>query len=294
MLMKNFINYYYNLSILKIRKSSDNYYFEINGIEYEFVTCFDNEQSLLYRYFLTNKSNRYTHEIIYNINNSIYTYYNNVPYILIKKNFKNDELIDIKTIIEYDSILDVEYHFNWKNLWQNKIDYYEYQVKEIGYKYKNIKKSFSYYIGLSEIAICLLNRVNDNEIYPYISHKRITFKEDYNSFLNPVNIIIDSKMRDIGEYIKINYINEKISLENVIDFFNSININNSEAIILLSRLIYPTYYFDLYDLIIQDKIDDSKLDYYIEKNVYYETFLKNMYKFLKSKYNIPIIEWFEN
>ena len=87
MLMKNFINYYYNLSILKIRKSSDNYYFEINGIEYEFVTCFDNEQSLLYRYFLTNKSNRYTHEIIYNINNSIYTYYNNVPYILIKKNF---------------------------------------------------------------------------------------------------------------------------------------------------------------------------------------------------------------
>ena len=292
--MKNFINYYYNLSISNIRKNSENYYFEINGIEYEFILCLDDKESIRSKYFLIINSNRYTHEIVYNINNSIYTYYNNLPYILIKKNYKNDELINLKTIIEYDALLDIKYHFNWKQLWQNKIDYYEYQVKEIGYKYYNIKQSFSYYIGLSEIAICLLNYVNSSEILPYISHKRITIKENYDSFLNPINIVIDSRIRDISEYIKINYINEKISIDDIKIFLNEFTMNNSEAILFLSRLIYPTYYFDLYDLIIQDKINDSKINYYIEKNVYYETFLKNMYKILKTKYNIPIIEWFEN
>lgn len=292
--MKNFINYYYNLSISNIRKNSENYYFEINGIEYEFILCLDDKESIRSKYFLIINSNRYTHEIVYNINNSIYTYYNNLPYILIKKNYKNDELINLKTIIEYDALLDIKYHFNWKQLWQNKIDYYEYQVKEIGYKYYNIKQSFLYYIGLSEIAICLLNYVNSSEILPYISHKRITIKENYDSFLNPINIVIDSRIRDISEYIKINYINEKISIDDIKIFLNEFTMNNSEAILFLSRLIYPTYYFDLYDLIIQDKINDSKINYYIEKNVYYETFLKNMYKILKTKYNIPIIEWFEN
>ena len=292
--MKNFINYYYNLSISNIRKNSENYYFEINGIEYEFILCLDDKESIRSKYFLIINSNRYTHEIVYNINNSIYTYYNNLPYILIKKNYKNDELINLKTIIEYDALLDIKYHFNWKQLWQNKIDYYEYQVKEIGYKYYNIKQSFSYYIGLSEIAICLLNYVNSSEIFPYISHKRITIKENYDSFLNPINIVIDSRIRDISEYIKINYINEKISIDDIKIFLNEFTMNNSEAILFLSRLIYPTYYFDLYDLIIQDKINDSKINYYTEKNVYYETFLKNMYKLLKTKYNIPIIEWFEN
>ena len=292
--MKNFINYYYNLSISNIRKNSENYYFEINGIEYEFILCLDDKESIRSKYFLIINSNRYTHEIVYNINNSIYTYYNNLPYILIKKNYNNDELINLKTIIEYDALLDIKYHFNWKQLWQNKIDYYEYQVKEIGYKYYNIKQSFSYYIGLSEIAICLLNYVNSSEIFPYISHKRITIKENYDSFLNPINIVIDSRIRDISEYIKINYINGKISIDDIKIFLNEFTMNNSEAILFLSRLIYPTYYFDLYDLIIQDKINDSKINYYTEKNVYYETFLKNMYKLLKTKYNIPIIEWFEN
>ena len=36
-------------------------------------------------------------------------------------------------------------------------DYYEMQLEEVGIKYPILKQSFNYYLGLSEIAINLLN-----------------------------------------------------------------------------------------------------------------------------------------
>ena len=292
--MKNFINYYYNLSVSNIRKKDDEYIFRINNLEYMFLPCFNSEENISYIYFLIIKNNRYIHEIILNKNNNMISFCDGKPYILIKKNYDNDDLVSIKTIIEYDTLLDVRFSFNWKNLWESKIDYYEYQVKELGYKYLNVKESFYYYVGLSELAISLLNYVNTNEIYPYVQHKRIIYKETYNTFLNPLNIIIDTRMRDIAEYLKINYIHENINIEDVLMLLDNINMNKSESILLLSRLIYPSYYFDIYDEIIKESIDSSKLNYYIEKNVYYETFLKSVYKLIRNRYNIPIVEWLEN
>ena len=161
-------------------------------------------------------------------------------------------------------------------------------------KYQKLKLSFNYYVGLSECAINLLKYLNNDNIKFYITHKRIMYKEKTDELLNPINLIIDTRVRDIAEYFKINYINNNYNIQDIIKEIDMLNLDYNESILLLSRLMYPSFYFDLYDKIIQEKIDESKIDFYIEKNVYYETFLRYIYKFLKSKYKIPNIEWLES
>ena len=292
--MKNFINYYYNLFISDIRKKDDYYILSSNDCFYEFLPCYDDPKSIYDNYIRIIESYKYIHQIMFNINKSIITIYNNIPYILLKKNQNSDAIIDFDYIINYDIKVYDKISNNWKELWKRKIDYYEYQVKEIGSKYKNIKESFSYYVGLSELAISLTNYVDINEIPSYISHRRIKNKETVDSFCNPINIIVDTRCRDIGEYLKINYINESLSVENSIEYIDKIYFSKSEATLLLSRLLYPSYYFDVYDGVIQGKVDESKLNKYIEKNVYYETFLKEIYKYLRFRYNIPVVDWLES
>ena len=291
--MKNLINYYYNLLVTEFRKIDDYFIFEVDGIKYEF-TFFDANLSNLYKNYLFLKSrNKYCHEIIINKDNSMITFYENKPYILLKKNINLRNRVTLEEILNYDIQVYNKFEINWKKLWKNKIDYYEYQMNQLGFKYKILRESFSYYAGMSESAITLLNYLNDKHINSYICHNRIKYKEEMDEFLNPVNIIIDSRVRDIAEYFKINYINDAITTQEVLNYLANIRLDYNESILLLSRLIYPSYYFDIYDKIIQEKLSEEKVKFYIKKNVYYETFLKQIYMFLKLKYRIPEVEWLE-
>lgn len=294
--MKNLINYFYNLIVNDFRKIDNYYLFEIDNIKYAFLEYDGNIDELYNMYTIIVNNNKYCHEIVFNKDNRIVTFYQNKPYILIKKNIYLNTFVTLAEIINYDVPIYVEKERKviWDELWMNKIDYYEYQMNELGNKYQKLKLSFNYYVGLSECAINLLKYLNNDNIKFYITHKRIMYKEKTDELLNPINLIIDTRVRDIAEYFKINYINNNYNIQDIIKEIDMLNLDYNESILLLSRLMYPSFYFDLYDKIIQEKIDESKIDFYIEKNVYYETFLRYIYKFLKSKYKIPNIEWLES
>ena len=117
------------------------------------------------------------------------------------------------------------------------------------------------------------------------------YKEKLYQFFNPIEIVIDNRTRDIAEYIKINYINNNIKMEEIFFIIDSCSFNNTESILFLSRLLYPSYYFDLYDKIIQQSINEEKINIFMEKNIDYENFIKEMYLFIRKKYSIPEIEW---
>ena len=68
-------------------------------------------------------------------------------------------------------------------------------------------------------------------------------------------------------------------------------LTNDEAILFISRLLYPSYYFDIYDEIVQDKISDDKISIITNKVNDYEEFLSEVYEYIKLKYKIPEIEW---
>ena len=71
------------------------------------------------------------------------------------------------------------------------------------------------------------------------------------------------------------------------------NFNKMEYIELISRLLFPTYYFDIVDEII---INNEPLDIIknvLNKNNEYIIFLKNTFNYViyNKKINIPFIDW---
>lgn len=289
--MKNTINYYYGIIVNGYKKRNSSFIFLAKQNEYEFVECYENINNLLNIYSLLKINGRNSDEIILNKNNEIITYYEQKPYILLKKYSSIVVDVTLDEIINYACVVHVENKLNWKSLWKDKLDYYEIQLEETGIKYNILKKSFNYYLGLSEIAINLLNFIDYKKINYYICHKRI---ENSNDLLNPLNMVIDNKMRDIAEYIKVKYINNEISVNQVIEFIGKNRFTNDEIILFFSRLIYPSYYFDIYEKIYYGSEDEKSINKVIKKNVYYETFLKDVYNILKFKYSIPQIEFLEH
>ena len=69
--------------------------------------------------------------------------------------------------------------------------------------------------------------------------------------------------------------------------------DKNEYILLFSRLLFPTYYFDVYDDIINNNLKEEKIISIINKNELYEQFLVIVYNYIVKEKNIFIepIEW---
>lgn len=291
--MKNTITYYYDIIIDEYKKRDNKFIFYSEKIKYEFVEYYGDIKKLIELYSLLKYNKRLVDEIIPNKNNEIITYFENKPYILLKKCIydNNNNKLTLKQICEYNFLVYSKEQIKWKKLWKEKIDYYEIYLDEIKLKYPLLKNSFYYYFGLSEVAINLLNYVDYRNIDNYICHKRIECMDD---MFNPLNILIDSRIRDIAEFIKTNYMYGNISVDNVIEFLDNNYLSKDESILLLARLIYPSYYFDIYEKICFESQNEDMIEKIINKNIQYESFIKQIYKKLKIKNSIMQIEFLEH
>lgn len=279
--MKNFIKYYYNLDIDDYQKKDNNIIFNVDNVYYELAEYNRNIEELMATYNILIMYNVYSHEIIPNKDNYVVTNYNNINYILLKKHMYDTNSVTLNTIKNYDISINVNKKSNWKALWEQKLDYYEYQMSELGLKYKKLRDSFSYYSGLCECAINLLNYVNYDNVHMNIAHYRIN--KTIEEFMNPLNITIDNITRDIAEYLKNNW-------EYNVDF----NLTRDEYMLLMARLLYPSYYFDMYDRVIKGEAEEKEIDSIIKKNNSFELFLIKTYKYLITKSDIPRIDWLHN
>ena len=288
--MKNTINYFYGIAINDFVKREDNFTFYIDKNKFEFVKFYGDKNFILSVCSYLSDYRRQYDEIILNKNNDIITYFENVPYILLKKTIIKNNVLLLEDVINYNCDVYIKGNIEWKKLWINKLDYYEMQVKEIEKKYPFLAQSFNYYMGLSEIAINLLNYIDYKNISYCISHKRLEKKED---LYNPLNIIVDNKSRDLAESIKTKFFQNKMRIDEVYILFSNINFTKDEALLFLARLIYPSYYFDLYEKIYNNRENEKKIDKIIKKNAEFEAFLKNVYECVKRLYIIPQIEFLE-
>lgn len=303
--MKNAINYYYNIYVSDLINKDNNYHFYLDNEEYHFLPFDRPFEDIVPLYKLNQemiKNNILTHEIILNKNREVVTFINKTPYILLKNcSYKNDKVFinDIKYYQNFTKNIKPEKELlrtEWVNMWCEKIDYYEYQISELGKKYPILLDSLSYYIGLGENAISFyINNKNkyQDESNLVVSHKRIKINEGSKEFYNPINFIIDTRMRDITEYIKNCFFNNSLNTYEINLYLESNNLTNSEYVELFSRLLFPTYYFDIYDEIINNNLQEEKIIDIIQKNEEYELFLKDMYYFITNKKNIFLdpVEW---
>lgn len=292
--MKNTINYYYNLNINTIHQKEKNYYFKVDNKNYLLLKCSNIEElDDIYRLNMYLSQILPVHRIVLNVNNEVITKINDSNYLLLEL-FSNNNKINLNNIIELSNIripfsVDKLKRNDWYNLWIKKVDYFEYQLSQIGKKYPLIRESFNYYVGLAENAIILVNNIDFNNIPLGLSHRRIT-NMSFNLY-DPLNIVIDARIRDVCEYFKFCFFNNiDISME--LELFLSYNsFNIDEAKLFLARMFFPTYYFDLYEKIIDNEIDESEIKKVIIKADNYEKILKQVYYHFKN--NQINIEWLE-
>ena len=247
--MIDFINYYYNLYPLNINKSDTNYMFYIDNIKYYFIP-YDRELNELDYIVKLNiemvNNGSLVHEIIRNKLNKVLTIYENNNYILLRCNINCDKVVSIEDIIYMLNESKISYdknnilnRMNWSKLWELKIDYFEYQMTHIIKKYPILYSIIDYYIGLGENAIQYFNTVvlnNRGNIEISICHKRINSNSTLFDLYNPLNLIIDYKVRDISEYIKSSFFNNNNNINNTMDkifsryYFDKLNLS-----IMISR-----------------------------------------------------------
>lgn len=296
--MKNTLSYYYGIDVNSIHQKNKKFYFKFEDYEYCFVPC--DKENIEYIYNLSNQliqSGIYCHQIIKNNNQSIITKVNNDDYVLMKI-FVETKDIDINDIINFNNLKYVDnnelVYPDWYELWTEKIDYFEYQISQIGKRLPIIRKSFSYYIGLAENAISLIKSIPNKNLNYSLNHKRMCFKDNLKELYNPLNFIIDIRFRDVCEYFKSCFF-EKIDIKETIElylYYN--NLTYEEWCYFFARMLFPTYYFDLYEKIINNEIDEIKINNITILADEYEILLKRIYVILKNKINLPNFEWLLN
>lgn len=297
--MKNIIEFYYNIKIKELHSKNDYYFFHINNNNFIFKPYQKdiNKIESLYRLSNTLSKTINIDNIIPNKENSLITIIENTPYILIQT--KNTNHISLPTISNFSNtplnnnnyIKELERN-NWEILWSNKIDYYESQVLENKKKYPLIRESFDYFIGMGETAITYL--VNTKlELKPTIYDIKVPSHNNlYNSLYDPSNIILDHKARDVAEYIKYSFWNNNNNIILELNEYFKHNLYSPYGIrVLYSRILYPSFYFEIYDQIISGIKEEIELNKIISRIQEYEYYLYNIYLYLKNYYDIPEINY---
>lgn len=306
--MEEFLKYYYNIYIDKVKKENNNYYFYENNSLFLIAENNRSLKELNEIYEICNELLRTGIPVsipILNVNGNILSKYKNISYIVLKINCNSSCDITLNEILNINSRLQLNnnkielYRNNWGSLWEEKVDYFEYQIKELGRDKDIILNSFSYFIGLAENAISIVNVTNlknTENTKVCLSHKRINYPNMEIDYYNPLNFIFDLSVRDIAEYLKsmFFYTDRDLTLKEFNAFINKIKLTNYEANMFYARMLYPSYYFDIYERVIENQKDEEELLNIISKTEEYELFLKDVYLILSKYYNVEKIKWIIN
>lgn len=304
--MKENIYLYYNLSAENLKQIEENYefcvrqdYFCLNLLKRSVEELKD-----IYQICEELKSkNIPIHTFIINRDGKIITQIQNQNYVLLKLETKLEKEFNIVDMIQFTNQIPLSksksniYRNNWGELWSKKIDYFEYQIHELGKEKKLVLNSFSYYIGLAENAISYANNTNDKYKTTgldkiTLSRKRIDYPNFLKDYFNPLLFIFDLEVRDIAGYIKSAFF--KNEEEAWIEVKACLSIQKWSIYgyqMFFARLLYPSYYFDIYEEIMNNQAKEEKLIKYIEKSKNYEIFLQKVYFEILKYAPIEKIDW---
>ena len=306
--MKESINYYYNFNIADVENWGDNYRFYYLDQLFYFVP-FKRAEAELDDIINVSKElkqkNIEVHDIVMNKFGRVITNIQNINYILLRTIGDISQEYEINDIIKMNNMLILNenksklYRNSWASMWSAKLDYFEYQISELGKDKALVLDSFSYYLGLGENAISYLNEITskytpskDDRIC--LSHKRIDVPNYKLNYLNPLSFIMDYEVRDLASYIKSAFFKGEDALSYLKELLKIKRFTIYSYGLFYARLLYPTYYFDIYEGIMNNKKDEDDLIPIIDKAEDYEIFLKDAYYEIIKYAPIDRIEWILN
>lgn len=202
---------------------------------------------------------------IYNKFGQKYTFYCSKYYVIIKKNNYSFSISYLYYPLTYHSS-----YINWREQWIKKRDYiYNYYLTIKG-KFNIIDESISYYLSLFDYSIYLLKDFSFDSLVS-IQHNKMNI-DDY---FNPFNLRLDYRERDFAEYLKeIFFSNEYKNIDYKSIISRGIGVFRYELII--ARMIFPSYYFDLFDNIVLNNKEQSILIEILNRQSEYNKYIKNI------------------
>ncbi len=304
--MKETIHFFYNIEVDDIEEKDGKYHFYYHNRDYFFV-YYNRLPEELEDILKCCKSMKDVgidcHDIILNKDRQVLTKVGDFNYILFAVS-NSQEKYDIVDISEMNKKLILGnqnsklYRNNWGALWSAKIDYFEYQIREIGKEKYTILESFSYYVGLAENAISYVNKINENYQKSYydkvvLAHRRIFYPNIKLNYLNPLSFIFDLEVRDIAEYLKALFFSESdlTAIEELALYLRVNHLSLYSLQMLYARLLYPSYYFDIYEQIMNNEKEETSLLPILNKVNEYEQFLKQAYIEMTKYAPIEKIDW---
>ncbi len=303
--MKENILYAYHMKIDEIEEEKDYAFFSYQNNSYYFTKIKRNEkefQELLAIIQELRKKNIPIFPFVLNYYGSYVTMVENIPYVLVEvtqpqKEYGILEMMEFQKLLVLTNEKSSLYRNEWASLWAEKVDYFEYQVHEMGKKYPIILNTFSYYVGLAENAISYAKLVEKRIPKPQnlpivLSHRRVSYPNYRLNYDNPLNFIFDLEVRDIASYIKSMFFEDEDLA--IIDLETFVKLRKPDLYslsMLYARLLYPSYYFDAHVKIMEYKEKETILLSLIDKIDAYEKFLQKVWYMLRKYAPLEPIAW---
>ena len=297
--MREAIIYYYNFDDLEVKNYDNNtIQFSYKQNNYIFVPFERSVNDLKWVLTCSQELNNIgfnCHKIVLNKFGNVLSSLKNDNYILLcivgdlqKRIDISDMVTNSKKYLVSSKNSTKSFSF-WSKLWERKVDYLEDQVKVFGNTKEKILYNFSYYLGMAENAISYYSNLNHSFVEKLtLAHRRVFFPNIWLNYGNPLSFCFDVRARDYAEYIKsaFFYNSAKSGYENF-DFLLKIESMDKYSLeLLLSRLLFPSYYFDTFEEIVLKNADENNLIKIVEKANDYEHFLKYCYNKIKERVDI--------
>lgn len=303
--MRETIRYYYNIYPSKITEIDNGCTFYYNGFKFYFIKYSRNVNEIKMLVDMSNDlydKNVLVDTFILSKDGTYFVSLYEDNYVMLRVNSLEDDSYTLKDIVYFNNLLigsdNFRFSEDWASLWMKKVDEFELEMSEINTEYPLLQESFDYYVGLAENAIAYFKDTTLEEDMSAakinLNHKRIDSKVYSGLINNPLTFTFDYEVRDIAEYIKSKFFEDSIDYEEIEDFIIDSNLSRVSMRLLFSRLLYPSYYFDMVkNIFIYDESDDN-LKKYIDKASEYEDFLFDIYNLINKKFNIPPVGWLVN
>lgn len=298
--MKKIINNYYKLFPTKLYIIDDGYRFFINDYEYLFLKCEVAKENLN---ILVDVSNRLYNKKIYvstfvmSINGEFYVSVDDVNYVLLQVNHNLKDKYNVKDLLAFNySLSSYDYPINispWHEVWSKKVDVFEETMSDLNKEFSILQEVFPYYIGLAENAISYCTDVsyNKTDFVVTLGHKRAGLNNSFEYLYNPMTFTFDYDVRDLAEYIKFNFFYHSLNFSEIEDVILNGKLSKQSLMLLFSRLLYPSYFFDLCEKILSEDLSEDALIKIMNKSSDYEDLLNDIYILISKLYDIPKINW---
>lgn len=281
--MKEFIEYNYDLFCNDLKVLDDLLYFKYKE-KYYIISTFERDELEFEKIisFLTLNNVKYLN-IIFNKNGNYISEFNGKKYVLMVSNDENNVIDFPKNV----SVL-IDMENRWGTIWEGRVLQLEKQKNEVGLN-KDVYYILNYYIGLIEICIFNYNLIIKkfgSYTKSCIQHNRINIPINSFSYYNSVNFLFDCCVRDLAEYVKMCFFQSDFSVHDALEVLSVYVFNDFSANMFLVRMMYPTYFLEVYDSQNKDVVYSNLFSDLIKKSSQYENFLVDLISFLANKYNI--------